>query len=45
MFPYNFILFFSFIQKLFQIWILEKKFEKKKKNKLEKKKANLFLET
>jgi len=33
------------LQKLFQTWILERIFEKKRNNKLEKEKADLFLET
>ncbi len=36
--------FFKFLQKLSQIWI-SKKISEKKKNKLEKKKVDLFLET
>jgi len=35
----------DYFQKLFQTWILERIFEKKKNNKSEKEKVNLFLET
>ncbi len=45
MFSYNLSHLFLFPQKFFQIWISKKIYEKRKKNKLEKKKVDLFLET
>jgi len=44
MFLYNLLHFFLLLQKFSETWML-KKISKKKKNKLEKEKANLFLET
>jgi hypothetical protein len=38
-------IFSDYFQKLFQTWISERIFEKKKNNKSEKEKVNLFLET
>jgi hypothetical protein len=45
MFPYNLPHFLWLLQKFFQTWISKRIYEKnKKKNKLEKKKVDLFLE-
>jgi hypothetical protein len=45
MLPYNISHLFELLEKLSQTWISKKISEKKRKNKVEKKKAYLFLET